>query len=93
MEKAKAVDIVLVFAILIMIGVAIEMISNCSGRKSVVETVIVKDTVTRVDTIRVPKTIYVTKLQAKLDTIFVNNNPVQVAKADTTLQKDSSKLF
>lgn len=77
--------------ILIIIVLAVKMIFF-PDQVRVVDTIIQRDTVTHVDTVRVPKTIYVTKLQAKIDTVFVNDNPMQVAKADTTLQKDSSKV-
>lgn len=92
MKPNEILNIALGVAILIIIYLAIKMIFFPQEPKRIVETQTVRDTVSRVDTIRVPKTVYVTKLQAKLDTIYVNNNPVQVAKADTTLQKDSSKI-
>lgn len=51
-----------------------------------------RDTVHQVDTIRVPKIIYVQKLHAKIDTVFIDSTKVLVAHADTTIQKDSSKI-
>lgn len=92
MKANEILNIALGLTILIVIGLAVKMIFYPPEQKTIVETVIKRDTLIRVDTIRVPKTIYVTKLQAKIDTIFVNNNSVLVAKADTTLQRDSSKV-
>jgi hypothetical protein len=92
MKPNEIINIALGLAILIILGLASKMIFFPTDPKEIVDTVVQRDTLTRVDTVRIPKTVYVTKLQAKLDTIYVNNNPVQVAKADTILQKDSSKI-
>lgn len=92
MKPNEIVNILLGIAVLIIIGLASKMIFFSSDPKTIIDTVVQRDTVTHVDTVRIPKTVYVTKLQARIDTVIINNNLVQVAKADTTLQKDSSKI-
>jgi len=92
MKANEILNIALGLAILIIIGLAVKMIFFPPDPVRVVDTVIQRDTVMHRDTVKIPKTIYITKLLAKIDTVFVDSSKVFVAKADTTLQKDSSKV-
>lgn len=51
-----------------------------------------RDTLIVVDTIQVPKKIYITKIKADIDTVFIDSTTVMVAKADTIINQDSSRL-
>lgn len=53
---------------------------------------ITRDTLTVRDTVYKPKQVTVEKLKSVLDTVYVNNEPVITANADTLLLKDSSRV-
>ena len=44
-------------------------------------------TITKIDTVIQTKYITVTKLQAKIDTVIIDNKPIEVASADTLINK------
>lgn len=81
-----------IIILLVLYGVYRVIIGFMPDSKPIEHTHIERDTVTVRDTVKVPRVIYVTKLQARIDTVFVNNSSILVARADTTLQKDSSKV-
>lgn len=88
MKAENILNIVLVVSI---IGGIFFLISQIHD-KPIEHITIERDTVYHVDTVRVPKIIYIQKLHAKLDTVFTDSSKVLVAHADTTIQKDSSKI-
>jgi len=88
MKTENILNIVLVASIIGGIFFLISQIHN----EPIEHITIERDTVHHVDTIRVPKIIYVQKLHAKIDTVFIDSSKVLVAHADTTIQKDSSKV-
>ena len=94
MNSDKIMSTALGLAILIIIGLAVKTIFFPSKETvHVTDTVIKRDTVTHVDTIKVPKTIFVSKWKARIDTVKVGpDSGCIVAKADTIIQKDSSKI-
>lgn len=87
----KAENIINIVLVALIIGALFFFISILPN-KPIEHTTIERDTVHQVDTIRVPKIIYVQKLHAKIDTVFIDSVKVLVAHADTTIQKDSSKI-
>lgn len=88
MKTENILNIVLVAVI---IG-AIFFLISILPHKPIERITIERDTVHQVDTLRVPKIIYVQKLHAKIDTVFIDSSKVIVAYADTTIQKDSSRI-
>ena len=92
MKANEILNIVLGLVILIIIGLAAKMIFFSPIPERVVDTVIKRDTVTHIDTVKIPKVITITKIQAKIDTVFVDSSKVVFAMADTTFKKDSSKV-
>ena len=44
------------------------------------------------DTLIKKDTVFISKVEATIDTVFVDSNKVAVAIADTTIEKDSAKL-
>ncbi len=92
MKANDILNTMLVLSVLIFLGLGIKYLFFAPEPNHVIGTKIERDTVTVKDTIRIPKYIYVTKLQARIDTIFVDSSKVLVARADTALQKDSSKI-
>jgi hypothetical protein len=88
MKAENIINIVLVASI---IGGLFFLIYNLR-HEPIEHITIERDTVHHVDTIRVPKFIYIQKMHAKIDTLFIDSSNVLVAHADTTIQKDSSKI-
>jgi hypothetical protein len=80
-----------VFAVIIIV-LAIKLLWPSTESEHSVNTEITRDTVTVHDTTFVKKPVYVTKWKAEIDTVIVDNEKVLVAKADTTIQSDSSKI-
>lgn len=91
MQTNSKINIALGIAIIIIICL-ISKITFFPGRERITDRVVEKDTVSHTDTLRIPKTVYVTKLQAKIDTVIINNQPIEVAQADTVIKQDSSKI-
>jgi hypothetical protein len=94
MNSDKIMSTALGLAILIIIGLAIKTIFFPSvSTVHVTDTVIKRDTVNHVDTVKVPKTIFITKWKARIDTIKVGpDSGIVVARADTLIKKDSSTV-
>ena len=83
-------------SVLIIIGIIYSVIRlfNPSQKSNpqIVNTEIKRDTVTIHDTTFVNKPVYMTKWKARIDTVSIDNQNVQVAEADTVLQQDSSRI-
>ncbi len=83
-------------SVLIIIGVLYSVIRlfNPSGSSNpqLANTEIKRDTVTVHDTTFINKPVYITKWKARIDTVVIENEKVLVAKADTIMQQDSSKV-
>ncbi len=88
MKTVSFINIVLI----IVIVVGIYFIISELNPKPKDNIIIQRDTINHVDTVRVPKLIYIKNLQAKIDTIFIDSSKVLAAHADTIFQKDSSEI-
>lgn len=47
---------------------------------------------TKADTITLRDTVFIPKLLARIDTVYIDSEPVLVANADTTFEQDSSRI-
>ena len=94
MNNNNFMNIALGIAILIIIGLGIKTIFFPSEKTlHITDTVVKRDTVNHVDTIKVQKTIFITKWKARLDTIKTGSDSGNVvARADSIFQKDSSSV-
>lgn len=92
MKPNEIINTALGLAVLIIIGLSVKMIFFSPRPIHIIDTKIMRDSVIVRDTIKIPKYIYITKLQAQIDTFFIDSSKVTFAHADTTIQKDSSKI-
>lgn len=65
---------------------------DCGSKPTPSGSEIKTDTVFVVDTLFVKKNIYIDKLKATIDTIFIDSNEVLFAEADTLIKADSTKI-
>ena len=66
------------------------VLQYCNPPEPIIKTKI--ETKTQIDTVYRSKYITVQKIQAKLDTVYIDNAPQMVASADTLIRQDSSAV-